>query len=205
MHISSANYIQSVPTISGCPKPNKPEFAFVGRSNVGKSSLINMITNRNGLAQTSNSPGKTKNINHFLINDEWYLVDLPGYGYAKTSQLQRGIWMKNLENYLTKRENLMNVFLLIDSNIKPQQKDIEFANWLGHNSIPFSIVFTKADKAKKAELAKNIEAFEDEMLKYWKELPPSFLTSAEKKIGRDEILNYIQDITKEFRLEDMPV
>lgn len=192
MHIKSANYLQSCPTYKGCPKPEKPEFAFIGRSNVGKSSVINLLTNRNGLALTSVSPGKTRNINHFIINDSWYLVDLPGYGYAKISQLQRALWQENLEDYLQKRENLMTVFLLIDSNVPTQKSDIEFANWMGKHSIPFSLIFTKADKPKVLDLNKNINSFLDELSKTWVSLPPHFVTSANKKTGREELLDYIQ-------------
>ena len=192
MQIHSAKYIQSCPDIKGCPVTTLPEFAFIGRSNVGKSSLINMITGHNKLALTSKKPGKTRNINHFLINEAWYLVDLPGYGFAQISQLQRELWLKNIQEYFLYRDNLKNVFLLVDSSIPPQKKDIEFTNWLGAHMLPFSLVFTKNDKARPLELQKNISDFKKELLKTWEELPPIFLSSVEKKSGRDEILDYIK-------------
>lgn len=192
MQIHSAKYIQSCPDITGCPVTNLPEFAFIGRSNVGKSSLINMITGHNKLALTSKKPGKTRNINHFLINEKWYLVDLPGYGFAQISQLQRELWLKSIQEYFLKRENLKNVFLLVDSSIPPQKKDMEFITWLGQSHIPFSIVFTKMDKAKALQLQKNMSDFKKELHKTWEELPPIFLSSVEKKTGRDEILDYIK-------------
>ena len=198
MLIHSAKYVQSAPDVAHCPKSDLPEFAFIGRSNVGKSSLINLITNRNGLALTSSKPGKTRTINHFLVNEEWFVVDLPGYGYAYTSQLQRGLWMRNTEQYLLKRETLLNVFQLVDANIPPQKKDLEFSEWLGRNSIPFSIVFTKTDKPKPVELNENIESFKKEMLKVWAELPPIFITSADKKVGSKELLTYIEKCLKKY-------
>jgi GTP-binding protein len=193
MIIKSAAYVQSCPTLAGCPATDKPEFAFIGRSNVGKSSVINLITNRKSLALISVSPGKTRNINHFIINDSWYLVDLPGYGYAKVSRDQRDLWQENLEEYLKKRENLITVFLLVDSNVPPQAKDIAFTNWLGENEIPFSIIFTKTDKPKVLALNENINTFMKELSKTWVQLPPHFLTSANKKVGRDELLDYIEE------------
>jgi GTP-binding protein len=198
LQILTADYVQSSPNLSGCPATQKPEFAFIGRSNVGKSSLINMICDRSKLALTSSKPGKTRNINHFLINDEWFVVDLPGYGFAQISQLQRSLWLKNTEEYLQKRENLVNTFLLIDASIPPQKKDLEFANWMGEKWLPFSIVFTKTDKAKTTETQKNIAGFKKEMLKSWSELPPVFLCSSEEKKGRDEILAYIRDCIKTY-------
>jgi GTP-binding protein len=201
--IRSARYIQSCPTIAACPKPDKAEFAFIGRSNVGKSSLINMLTSNGKLAQVSSRPGKTKMINHFLINDGWYLVDLPGYGYAAISQTQRDTWQRNLEEYLQKRENLQNVFLLVDANIPPQKKDIEFAEWLGEHHVPFSIIFTKADKPKTNALQQNIAAFKREMLKSWAQLPPMFITSLEKQRGRDDILSYIENCINTYEPQNL--
>ena len=191
MQIHSARYVQSSVNIAGCPVSNLPEFAFIGRSNVGKSSLINMITGHNNLALTSKKPGKTKNINHFLINDAWFLVDLPGYGFAQISQMQRDLWLKSIQEYFLNRDNLKNVFLLIDSSIPPQKKDIDFTNWLGMHMIPFSIVFTKTDKAKAMQLKKNTEAFKAILKENWEELPPMFSSSVEKKTGQKEILDYI--------------
>ncbi|MCX6352806.1 MAG: ribosome biogenesis GTP-binding protein YihA/YsxC [Bacteroidetes bacterium] len=194
MEINTSEYLQSVPTVAGCPKPDKEEFAFVGRSNVGKSSLINMLTGRKSLALTSHTPGKTQTINHFLINKIWYLVDLPGYGYAKRSKTSRLAWQINMEEYLTQRENLTCVFLLIDANIKPQEIDLEFADWLGENSVPFCIIFTKSDKSKSIAIKKNIEAFFTVMAETWMILPQHFVTSANKKTGRKEVLGYIEEL-----------
>ena len=193
MEIKQAKYLMSSPTVKGCPAPDKPEFAFVGRSNVGKSSLINFLTGRKSLALTSVSPGKTKNINHFIINDSWYLVDLPGYGFAKVSKTTRDDWQKNLSEYLVKRTNLLNVFSLIDINIPPQQIDLEFINWMGENKIPFTIVFTKADKPNIQTLNNNVARFLDVLSQTWEQLPPYFVTSAVRKVGKDEILDYIQE------------
>ncbi len=194
MDIKSAKFLQSTPTLKGCPSPEKPEFAFIGRSNVGKSSLINMLVQRKSLALTSSNPGKTKAINHFEINDSWYLVDLPGYGYAKISQKERNSWMVNLQEYLTKRENLLNIFILIDANIPPQNSDLTFCDWLGENSLPFCIVFTKSDKSKQHQLQLNLTEFHKSMGVTWEEMPPYIVTSVDKKLGRDELLDYIQAI-----------
>ncbi len=191
MEIKQAKYLMSSPTLKGCPPPDKAEFAFVGRSNVGKSSLINYLTGRKSLALTSVSPGKTKNINHFLINDAWYLVDLPGYGFAKVSKTTRDDWQKNLSEYLQKRTNLLNVFALIDVNIPPQQIDLEFINWMGESKIPFAIVFTKADRPNIQTLNNNIQKFLDTLSQTWEQLPPHFVTSASRKAGKEEILDYI--------------
>ncbi len=190
--IHTAAFVKSAPSVAICPPPDLPEFAFIGRSNVGKSSLINYLTGKPKLALTSSQPGKTRLINHFIINDAWYLVDLPGYGYAKTSRDLRENWQKNTEDYLIKRENLINTFLLIDSNIPPQKIDLEFASWLGKNAIPFSIVFTKSDKPRKTELANNLRAFQNSMLNEWEELPPVYVSSAGKKNGREELLAFIE-------------
>ena len=188
MIIKSAKYVISSPSFDMCPKADKPEFAFIGRSNVGKSSLINMLVKQKNLAKTSGTPGKTQMINHFEINERWYLVDLPGYGYAKVAQNSRRRWEQMIENYLRKRENLLNVFILIDSRHKPQKIDLEFVNQLGKWGIPFTLVFTKSDKEKTTVVQRNVAAFLDVMREEWEFLPQSFVTSAEKNIGRDEVL-----------------
>jgi len=188
----------SLTNITDCPAPVKPEFAFIGRSNVGKSSIINSITERNNLARISNNPGKTQTINYFLINDAWYLVDLPGYGYAKVSKSQRRNFERFIRSYLTKRENLQCVFLLIDSRINPQKIDIDFANWMGEAHLPFVIVFTKSDKNKPEELTENIEKIQKAFLKHWETLPQTFVTSATKDIGREDILGFINEINQSF-------
>ncbi len=192
MIIKKAEFVKSSQELSECPQSKLPEFAFIGRSNVGKSSLINMLTGRKSLAKTSTTPGKTRLINHFLIENSWHLVDLPGYGYAKVSKTDRQIFEKLIENYLSKRESLICVFVLIDSRIKPQKIDLEFITWLGEEGIPFSIVFTKIDKPKKNELKSNVDQFEKELLKNWEELPVWFLSSAVNNAGREDILKYIQ-------------
>ncbi len=198
MEIKQARYVQSSPTLAGCPMADKPEFAFVGRSNVGKSSLINLLTARNNLALTSVSPGKTRNINHFIINEQWYLVDLPGYGFAKVSKKQRDEWQNNLNEYLIKRTNLVNVFVLVDCNIPPQRIDIEFINWLGAQSIPFGIVFTKSDKPKVHALNVNINDFLSALAEHWEHLPPHFVSSSVRKVGREEILDYIDQCLEQI-------
>lgn len=191
MIIKSATYLKSSAKLEQCPPPTLPEYAFIGRSNVGKSSLINMLVEHKGLAKTSGNPGKTQLINHFLVNENWYLVDLPGYGYAKSSKKDRSKWDAMSKNYFLRRDSLVCVFLLIDCRVSPQTSDIEFANWLGKHQIPFVFVFTKADKLNKYKLHINIGRFEDAMLQNWQELPQAFITSAEKKSGRLEILGYI--------------
>ena len=194
MEIKSATFTISSAKISQCPQDTKAEFAFIGRSNVGKSSLINMLTNHKGLAKTSATPGKTLLINHFLINNEWYIVDLPGYGFAKRSKsVQRSI-EEMISSYILHREQLVNVFLLIDVRHNPQKIDTEFMTWLGENGIPFSIVFTKADKLSAAQLRQNIDDYMKSLLETWEELPPYFVTSSEKKQGREPLLNYIEGI-----------
>jgi len=194
MEIKSATFTISSAKISQCPQDTKAEFAFIGRSNVGKSSLINMLTNHKGLAKTSATPGKTLLINHFLINNEWYIVDLPGYGFAKRSKsVQRSI-EEMISSYILRREQLVNVFLLIDVRHNPQKIDTEFMTWLGENGIPFSIVFTKADKLSAAQLRQNIDDYMKSLLETWEELPPYFVTSSEKKQGREPLLNYIEGI-----------
>jgi GTP-binding protein len=194
MIIKKAEFIISNTDISKCPTTSLPEYAFIGRSNVGKSSLINMLTDNKKLAKTSGRPGKTQLINHFLVNEDWYLVDLPGYGYAKASKESRFKWTKFIERYLRERENLLNTFVLIDSRLEPQKIDLEFMNWCGHNQIAFSMVFTKIDKLSSSALQKNIAQYKKEMLKTWEALPPVFLTSSESKFGREKVLNYIEEI-----------
>jgi GTP-binding protein len=192
MKIKTAEFVISNTKPENCPKPDRPEYAFIGRSNVGKSSLINMLTGHGNLAKTSGRPGKTQLINHFLINNTWYLVDLPGYGYAKASKGERKKWEEFIQKYLTKRENLVNTFVLIDSRIPPQQIDLEFMSWCGEKGIPFAMVFTKIDKLSSSALQKNMAVYRKEMLKSWEELPPIFTTSAESKFGQEKLLNYIE-------------
>lgn len=191
MVIKSAKYLISSPDFEKCPKPDRPEYAFIGRSNVGKSSLINMLCNNEKLAKTSSAPGKTQMINHFIINNEWYLVDLPGYGFAKVSISSRRRWEQMIENYLRKRENLVMVFVLIDARHSPQKIDVDFLNQLDKWQIPFSLVFTKADKETQAIVAKNVKLFLDRLRKTWQFLPQHFVSSATKKMGKDKILTLI--------------
>ena len=192
MIIQSATFIKSSTMLSQCPDPDKPEFAFIGRSNVGKSSLINMVTGWSKLAKTSGQPGKTRTINHFEINEEWYLADLPGYGYAKVSARLRDNWVKEVENYIVGRENLIYLFVLIDSRIRPQEIDLRFMEMVGMSQIAFARVFTKTDKLKKAEIESSVSDYNKVMLERWEELPPTFISSAVDKTGREEILNFIQ-------------
>ncbi len=196
MTIKSAEYTISSARVQQCPAGELPEFAFIGRSNVGKSSLINMLTGRLNLAKTSSTPGKTVLINHFLINAQWYLVALPGYGYAKRGMQQRDELQRMISGYILQREQMMNLFLLIDSRHEPQRIDLEFIEWLGENGIPFSIVFTKADKLSKGKLVANVKQYLSELSKQWEELPPYFITSSETRQGRDEVLDYIEKILK---------
>jgi GTP-binding protein len=196
MIIKEAVFVISNDKLENCPKDGLAEFAFIGRSNVGKSSLINMITGNKKLAKTSGRPGKTQLINHFLINKSWYLVDLPGYGYAKASKNARAKWEVFISDYLTKRETLVNVFVLLDSRLDPQQIDLEFMNWCGEKQIPFSMVFTKIDKLSSTALQKNLAKYKKEMLKYWDAIPPVFTSSAESAFGKETILNYIDAINK---------
>lgn len=193
MLIKSAEFVKSSAKWQDCPEANRPEYAFIGRSNVGKSSLINALLNRKDLAKTSQTPGKTQLINHFLINDNWYLTDLPGYGYAKVSKSLRKTFEKIIQNYILNRKNLVNLFVLIDSRHPPQKIDEEFLQWCGENNIPFSIVFTKSDKIKDQERRLNIEKYENQLLKSWETLPKIYSTSAEKKIGTLEILSFISE------------
>lgn len=193
MEIRSAQFVISNTDVSKCPKPVMPEYAFIGRSNVGKSSLINMLVARKDLAKTSGKPGKTQLINHFIINEGWYLVDLPGYGYAQVSKESREKWEDFIRAYILKRQNLMCMMVLLDSRLPPQQIDVEFMNWLGEKEVPFVMVFTKTDKLSKQQLADNIKNYKQEMQKYWEELPACFYTSAEKKEGRKELLDFIEE------------
>jgi len=196
--INTATFVISAVNIDGCPKPTLPEYAFIGRSNVGKSSLINALTGRNKLAKISNTPGKTRLINHFLINDNWYLVDLPGYGYARISKKDRAAWGKMSEEYILNRPNLLTVFLLIDSRHAPQKSDLEFIEWMGGNEIPFSMVYTKTDKLSKRELSDNLESYKAVLNEVWEELPTSFITSSAKKQGLEEVLSFIENTNKLF-------
>ena len=198
MEIKTAEFTLSSPRVSMCPQDSKPEYAFIGRSNVGKSSLINMLCRNKKLAKTSSTPGKTLLINHFIINKEWYLVDLPGYGFAKRSKSEIQKLDQMIRGYILEREQLVNVFVLIDVRLEPQAIDLEFMNWLGVSGIPFSIVFTKADKLTAAKVRANVAAYQKKMLETWEEMPPHFVTSAEKRDGREELLNYIEQINKEL-------
>lgn len=207
MQIKKAEYFISSPEVAKCPKPDRPEYAFIGRSNVGKSSLINMLCNNQKLAKTSAQPGKTQSINHFNIDSsvkekgpvtKWYLVDLPGYGYAKRSQSDRRRWEQMIEGYMRKRENLSMVFVLLDARLSPQQNDLDFVNQLGKWEVPFALVFTKADKEKPGAVQRHVKEFLDAMRETWQFLPPSFVSSAEKKDGREEILQFIDESNLAF-------
>ena len=197
MVIKTATFVKSSGKWQECPEPNIPEYAFIGRSNVGKSSLINAMMNHKDLAKTSGTPGKTQLINHFLVNESWYLTDLPGYGYAKVSKVIRKDFEKLITNYILNRKNLVNLFVLVDSRHNPQKIDLEFIQWCGESGVPFSIVFTKVDKLKPNTAKQNIEVYKNELLKTWADLPEMYVTSAEKKEGCDEILNFIET-TNEF-------
>jgi len=200
MKIESAAFVISNTDVKKCPTGTLPEYAFIGRSNVGKSSLINMLTGQKGLAMTSATPGKTMLINHFLINKNWYIVDLPGYGYAKRGQKGKDQIKKIIESYILQREQMTNLFVLVDSRHEPQTIDLEFIEWLGENGVPFSIVFTKADKLKsERQLKNNVQTYLDKLKEQWEELPPYFITSSEKRLGRDELLGYIEQINNEVR------
>ncbi len=196
MEIKDARFVISNTDVEKCPRPDKPEYAFIGRSNVGKSSLINMLTNRKTLAKISGKPGKTQLINHFLINGEWYLVDLPGYGFAKPGKNVIRKWEKFVRKYILLRENLYCLFVLVDSRHEPQAIDLEFMEWLGMSQIPFAIIFTKADKLKPEELEKNIRNYEEKMLETWEIMPVWFISSAAKREGSSEILSYIEEINQ---------
>ena len=199
MEIKKAEFTLSAPRESMCPQDNKPEYAFIGRSNVGKSSLINMLTNNKKLAKTSATPGKTLLINHFIINNEWYLVDLPGYGFAKRSKKEIQKLEQMINGYILQRQQLVNVFLLVDIRLEAQKIDLDFIQWLGQSSVPFAIVFTKTDKLSATKVNQNLEAYKKVLSETWEELPPMFVTSAEKKQGREEILDYIEKINKELK------
>ncbi|HCC30771.1 MAG TPA: YihA family ribosome biogenesis GTP-binding protein [Marinilabiliales bacterium] len=194
MEITKAEFVISNSEYKKCPAPNMPEYAFIGRSNVGKSSLINMLTNQSKLAKVSGQPGKTQLINHFKINDAWYLVDLPGYGFAKASKGQREKWQKFITGYILNRENLFCLFVLVDSRLEPQQIDVDFMHWLGVNGVAFAIVFTKADKLSKNQLDRTVSIYTRELKKSWEELPSVFVTSAEKRMGKEGILAFIEDV-----------
>ena len=201
MDITNAEFVISNTDVRKCPTGTFPEYAFIGRSNVGKSSLINMLTGRKGLAMTSATPGKTMLINHFLINKSWYIVDLPGYGYAKRGQKGQEQIKRIIESYILQREQMTCLFVLIDSRLAPQAIDLEFTEWLGENGIPFSIIFTKADKLKGGRLKMNINAYLRELGKQWEELPPHFVSSSEDRTGRVDILNYIENINKDLNVK----
>lgn len=194
MVIKSAEFVISNSRVEKCPTTGLPEYAFIGRSNVGKSSLINMLTARKGLAMTSQKPGKTQLINHFIINDAWYLVDLPGYGYARLGKDSRDSLRRMIEDYVLERKELVLLFVLLDCRHDPQKIDLEFIQWLGEEGVPFALVFTKADKLSKGRLAANIEAYKAKLREEWEELPPIFVTSSEERMGRDELLGYIEEI-----------
>lgn len=197
MKIKSAEFVMSNSNVINAPKKRIPEYAFIGRSNVGKSSLINMLMERKKLAKTSGTPGKTQLINHFIINDAWYLVDLPGYGYAKVSKKKRTIFQYFIENYFKEREQLVCAFVLVDSRHDPQKIDLEFMRFLGENQIPFAIIFTKADKLPSSKLNKQITSYKRKLLQHWETLPTNFLTSSSSKLGRDEVLSFINEVNKD--------
>lgn len=201
MVIKTAEFVKSSGKWQDCPEPNLPEYAFIGRSNVGKSSLINAMLNHKDLAKTSQTPGKTQLINHFLINESWYLTDLPGYGYARVSKSMRRDFEKIITNYIQNRKNLVNLFVLVDVRHTPQKIDIEFIEWCGENGVPFSIVFTKSDKLKPNVILTNVEDYKTELLKTWEDLPEIYVTSAEKKLGGDEILKFIST-TNQFLFDN---
>ena len=194
MVIKSAEFVISNSRVEKCPTTGLPEYAFIGRSNVGKSSLINMLTARKGLAMTSQKPGKTQLINHFIINDAWYLVDLPGYGYARLGKDSRDSLRRMIEDYVLERKELVLLFVLLDCRHDPQKIDLEFVQWLGEEGVPFALVFTKADKLSKGRLAANVEAYKTKLREEWEELPPIFVTSSEERMGRDELLGYIEEV-----------
>ncbi|MCF8276333.1 MAG: ribosome biogenesis GTP-binding protein YihA/YsxC [Flavobacteriales bacterium] len=199
MIIKEIEFVMSNSDVRKCPKPDRPEFAFIGRSNVGKSSLINMLVGKKNLAKTSSTPGKTQLINHYSVNDQWYLVDLPGYGYAKVPKAQKVKFEKMIADYVLQRENLVNMFVLIDIRHDPQQIDLEFMEWLGVSGIPFAMVFTKLDKLKRGEIEPKLKKYRNKMLETWEQLPIQVLTSAEKLDGRDELLEYIGSLNSDFQ------
>lgn len=199
MEVKTAEFVISAPVVNMCPADTKPEYAFIGRSNVGKSSLINMLCRNKKLAKTSATPGKTLLINHFIINKEWYLVDLPGYGYAKRSKTEIAKLDRMIRGYILQRQQLVSVFVLVDVRLEPQAIDVEFINWLGQSGVPFSIVFTKADKLSVGKVNANVEAYKKKLLETWEELPPYIVTSSESRQGRDELLSYIEKVNKELK------
>ncbi|MGB3617896.1 MAG: ribosome biogenesis GTP-binding protein YihA/YsxC [Catalinimonas sp.] len=198
MDIQEAQYVMSCEDVQQCPPPVKPEYAFIGRSNVGKSSLINLLTDRRHLARTSGQPGKTRMISHFLIDDAWYLVDLPGYGYAKVGIGTRTAWEEMIQNYLAYRANLLCTFVLLDVRHDPLDNDLTFISWLGERGIPFALVFTKADKLAAARVQQQVEAYEQKLLETWEELPPRFVTSSTSRLGREELLGFIRKVNRDF-------
>ena len=200
MDIVKAEFVMSNSSVDKCPAPDRHEYAFIGRSNVGKSSLINMLANNKKLAKTASRPGKTQLINHFVINNSWYMVDLPGYGYAEVPEKIRQQFMKMIRDYILKRENLVCLFVLIDSRHKPQKIDLEFMEWLGENGVPFAMVFTKADKLSTTRRGACISDYQKAMADVWETMPPAFLTSAEKRTGREELLNYIDELNRTVKI-----
>lgn len=198
MDIKHTAFAGSYPSEAQCPQDGRPEYAFIGRSNVGKSSLINLLASRKNIAHTSKTPGKTQLLNYFLVDGEWYLVDLPGYGYARISRSKRQEWRRMIEGYLQKRVTLQCAFILVDANVPPQKIDIDFINWLGQSRIPFVIVYTKTDRLKPDDLENNIKAIQEALLQHWNELPRQFLTSAAAKSGKEEILRFIQEVNEQF-------
>jgi len=202
MQIKSAEFVMSNSEVAKCPKDRLPEYAFIGRSNVGKSSLINMLMQRKSLAKTSGRPGKTQLINHFLVNKNWYLVDLPGYGYARVSKSSKKVFQKFITNYFEKREQMVLAFVLVDCRHEPQPIDLEFMQWMGESGIPFNLIFTKADKLKPKALERNLAAYSEKMLETWEEMPPYFVTSASDSTGRDEVLNYINELNNSIQTSE---
>ena len=199
MEIKQATFVVSNTQVAKCPTHKLPEYAFIGRSNVGKSSLINMLTNHKGLAKTSSKPGKTQLINHFLINKEWYLVDLPGYGYAKVSKQSKKTFQQFITDYFKKRRELINAFVLVDIRHEPQKIDLEFMQWLGENAIPFAIVFTKADKLTEKQIQEHVTSYSEILLQQWEEMPPYFITSSENRLGKEDLLSYIETINQSLK------
>lgn len=204
MKIVYANFVISSPDVNKCPDPDKPEYAFIGRSNVGKSSLINMLAGRRKLAKISSTPGKTMLINHFIINEQWYLVDLPGYGFAKRSKTERTKWERMIRKYILNRTNMLTLFLLIDIRIEPQKIDLEFIDWLGISNIPFVITFTKADKLKLPQIALKVNNYKNKLSESWEDIPPMIVTSATTALGKDEVLNFIENTNKVFDYDIKP-
>jgi ribosome biogenesis GTP-binding protein ysxC len=199
MEIKQATFVVSNTQVAKCPTHKLPEYAFIGRSNVGKSSLINMLTNHKGLAKTSSKPGKTQLINHFLINKEWYLVDLPGYGYAKVSKQSKKTFQQFITDYFKKRRELVSAFVLVDIRHEPQKIDLEFMQWLGENAIPFAIVFTKADKLTEKQIQEHVTSYSEILLQQWEEMPPYFITSSENRLGKEDLLSYIETINQSLK------